>query len=81
MHRTRPDGMEVNVQSTTKTIRRLHSLTATAIAKGGDDRARIEGAVCKILLDCFDETYDAIGRDPVLLTQFDKLDINYGYED
>lgn len=73
--------MRVNVQPTFKMLRRLHSLATIAIEKGGEDRVRISGAITKILLDCFDETYEAIGRDAALLDKLHRLDLTYGYED
>lgn len=81
MRRDLQGGGVARVQPTDRTLRRLHSLTTAALEKGGEDRVRIVNALGRILLECFDETYEAIGQDQVLLKNFKSLGVNYGYED
>jgi hypothetical protein len=53
-------------------------LTAIALEKTGEEHDKIVFALGKILMECFDETYDVIGEDAELLSNFVRLGIVYG---
>jgi hypothetical protein len=59
---------------------RLHRLTAIALEKTGEEHDKIMFALGKILTECLEETYDVIGEDAELLSNFARLGIAYGYE-